>query len=483
MGLDVTGTLYDAVTGGDAQLFALKTTDDFTQEGGRLAVSSKGIDRIPFYSALNNFDTDENFTFTALTNTLNVQNVNLSGSDIYSGSYACPIAFMKSYNIAGSGLTQTNLGEPDTVLQSSSWSVNVDNVTTGVNLTTGKLEVKRGNGLMSSEIDSALEVDLTPLHGLEFADTGSLQVSDTYARSLISAEAPDLVYTAATGIISSALEATTPIIKTGNVLSFDMATVTEAIEAAQAETLTAAEASSAAEVATAVAAVETELAGVEGEVAGLSGAMAGVDAAILALEVAGFLFGHGGGGDTTNNTYNQITYNTTTASGQTQIVFAGTDSSLSRGIVCPNDFHVWTPNTISAPVLTSPNVRQHSHLRYTRGDNQRHTAHLKFSIESEHMLSDRFGSISFCKQSEPDKHVHISTAWLSDTIWDVHLQNDFCRSCIAKHKSIERVIQSDKFFCAINNLDNLTASRHGKYALPMDIPVDFIWFFSLSLFY
>ena len=429
LGIDINGTLYNLISGGQSELYTVKIdTNDFTQAQGTLAITSRGDKNIPFYSALNGFSVDDTFQYNSFLNTLTSKNIDMTGQELYGDSYACPISFAKAYNIAGSGLVQTAVGEPETSLYRSSWSLDTDNITVGINetsqklevrrgngliasgisnnleidlatasalnfaesgglqinpdnLTIGintlntlevkrgngllaseithsleldlaassglnfsetgslqanpdnvtigintlnKLEVKRGNGLLASDITQSLELDLTPTHGLEFSETGSLQISDTYARSLISAETPDLIYTAATGILSSALEATAPIIKTGNVLSFDMTTITEAIEAAQAETLAAAEASSAAEVATAVGAVEAELAGVEGEVGGLSAAMAGVDAAILALEIAGFLFGHGGG-DTTNNTYNQITYNTTTVSGQTQIVFVGTD--------------------------------------------------------------------------------------------------------------------------------------------------------------
>ncbi|KAI8999656.1 hypothetical protein BC832DRAFT_594530 [Gaertneriomyces semiglobifer] len=53
----------------NGMLVKLQVSDDFQQTGGRLALRSSGLYRIPFYSALSGFDSDANFTYN---NTLNL---------------------------------------------------------------------------------------------------------------------------------------------------------------------------------------------------------------------------------------------------------------------------------------------------------------------------------------------------------------------------------------------------------------------------
>ncbi|KAI8995813.1 hypothetical protein BC832DRAFT_542842 [Gaertneriomyces semiglobifer] len=53
----------------NGMLVKLQVSDDFQQTGGRLALRSHGLNRIPFHSGLSGFDSDANFTYN---NTLNI---------------------------------------------------------------------------------------------------------------------------------------------------------------------------------------------------------------------------------------------------------------------------------------------------------------------------------------------------------------------------------------------------------------------------
>lgn len=88
----------------DSTVIRLKTTDDFQQTGNKLAIRSKGMGQVPFYSALSGFNSDSSFYYNETLNELHASHMYVNTDFNPDANQVPSTSFVEQFMQSGSGI-------------------------------------------------------------------------------------------------------------------------------------------------------------------------------------------------------------------------------------------------------------------------------------------------------------------------------------------------------------------------------------------